>query len=98
MAIETKDFLGNANISFSGIEGEELLLKLDEQGICSSTGSACSSGSPHPSHVLLAIGLTQELAYGSLRITIGEENTKEDIDFLVQQLVEIIPKLRQNKW
>lgn len=88
---------GNANISFSGIEGEELLLKLDERGICSSTGSACSSGMPNPSHVLLAIGLPKELAYGSLRITIGEENTKEDIDFLVEQLVEIVSRLRENR-
>lgn len=87
---------GNANISFEGIEGEELLLKLDERGICSSTGSACSSGMPSPSHVLLSIGLPKELAYGSLRITIGEENTKDDIDFLVEQLVEIVPKLREN--
>lgn len=79
-----------------GVEGEELLLKLDEKGICTSTGSACSSGTPHPSHVLLAIGLKQELAYGSLRVTIGEENTKEDIDFLIEQLVEIIPKLRNS--
>lgn len=87
---------GNANISFEGIEGEELLLKLDERGVCSSTGSACSSGMPNPSHVLLAIGLPKQLAYGSLRITIGEENTKEDIDFLVEQLVDIVPKLREN--
>lgn len=86
---------GNANVSFEGIEGEELLLKLDEKGICASAGSACSSGSPTPSHVLLAIGLKPELAYGSLRISLGEENTKEDIDFLVEQLVEIIPKLRK---
>ena len=86
---------GNANISFTGIEGEELLLKLDEKGICASTGSACSSGSPNPSHVLLAIGLEKEMAFGSLRITIGEENTKEDIDFLVEQIVEIVPKLRE---
>lgn len=73
-----------------------MLLKLDEKGICVSSGSACSSGMPHPSHVLLAIGLPQELAYGSLRVTMGEENTKEDIDFLVEQLVEIVPKLRNN--
>lgn len=92
----TRRLPGNANLSFAGIEGEELLLKLDERGICCSTGSACSSGMPNPSHVLLAIGLPKELAYGSLRITIGEENTKEDIDFLVEQLVEIVPKLRQN--
>ncbi len=86
---------GNTNISFEGIHGEELLLKLDEKGICASAGSACSSGTPSPSHVLLAIGLKPELAYGSLRITLGEENTKEDIDFLIEQLAEIIPKLRK---
>ena len=85
---------GNANISFSGIEGEELLLKLDEKGICASSGSACSSGQPSPSHVLLAIGLQKDLAYSALRITIGKENTKEDIDFLVKQLVEIVQNLR----
>lgn len=92
----TKRLPGNANISFVGIEGEELLLKLDERGICCSTGSACSSGMPNPSHVLLAIGLPKELAYSSLRITIGEENTKEDIDFLVEQLAELVPMLREN--
>ena len=86
---------GNANISFEGINAEELLLKLDQRGICASAGSACSSGSANPSHVLLALGLEQSLAYGSLRITLGEENEKEDIDFLVEQLVEIIPTLRQ---
>lgn len=88
---------GNVNISFKGIRGEELLLKLDEKGICASTGSACSMGSASPSHVLLAIGLKPELAYGSLRITMGEENSKEDVDFLIQQLEEIIPKLRKNQ-
>lgn len=96
MEIEQKDFLGNANISFANIEGEELLLKLDEKGICASVGSACSSGDSKPSHVLLAIGLSKEYEKGSLRITIGEENTKEDINYLVEQLVDIIPKLREN--
>lgn len=86
---------GNANISFKSVIGEDLLLKLDEKGICASTGSACSSGSSKPSHVLLAIGLDQEFAQGSLRITLGEENTKEDIDFLVEQLENIIPDLRK---
>ena len=85
---------GNCNISFEGIEAEELLLKLDERGICVSSGSACSSGSGEPSHVLLAIGLEKELAYGTIRVTIGKENTKDDIDFLVESLVEIIPSLR----
>lgn len=85
---------GNANISFEGIEGSELLVKLDERGICASTGSACSSGSIEPSHVLVAIGLESKFAGGSLRITIGEENTKEDIDYLVNCLEEIIKDLR----
>ena len=88
---------GNANISFENVSGEELLLKLDERGICASTGSACSSGSSKPSHVLLAIGLEKEMSHGSLRITIGEENTKDDIDFLVEQLEDIIKELRENK-
>lgn len=86
---------GNVNISFKNIIGEDLLLKLDEKGICASTGSACSSGFSKPSHVLLAIGLKQEFAQGSLRITLGEENTKEDVDFLIEQLVNIIPSLRE---
>lgn len=89
---------GNANISFRSIIGEDLLLKLDEKGICASTGSACSAGTSDPSHVLLAIGLEKEFAQGSLRITLGEENTKEDIDYLVEQLVEIIPKLRERSY
>ena len=87
---------GNANISFNKVDGGTLLLKLDEKGICASTGSACSSGSSSPSHVLLALGLEKEMSNGSLRITLGEENTKEDIDFLIKQLVEIIPDLRKD--
>lgn len=90
----TKRLPGNSNISFKFIEGEALLLNLDFKGICASTGSACASGSMEPSHVLLAIGLPHEIAHGSLRITIGEENTKEDIDYLVESLVEIVKKLR----
>ena len=85
---------GNANFSFKGIEGEELLLKLDENGICASSGSACSSGSSNPSHVLTAIGLSKDLAYGTLRITMGKENTKEDVDYLISNLVDIVEKLR----
>ncbi len=85
---------GNANISFRFIEGESLLLNLDMKGICASSGSACTSGSLDPSHVLLAIGLPHEIAHGSLRITFGRENTKEDVDFLVNSLVEIVEKLR----
>lgn len=90
----TKRLPGNANISFKFIEGEALLLNLDMKGICASSGSACTSGSLEPSHVLLAIGLPHEIAHGSLRITIGDENTKEDIDFLVGTLVEVVKKLR----
>ncbi len=85
---------GNANISFEFIEGESLLLNLDMNGICASSGSACTSGSLAPSHVLLAIGLPHEIAHGSLRITFGEENTEEDVHFLVDTLVTIVEKLR----
>ena len=87
---------GNANISFEGVDAQELILYLDARGICASAGSACSSGSTSPSHVLLAIGLGDEFASGSLRITFGKENTKEDVDFLVNALVEIVEKLRNN--
>ena len=86
---------GNSNISFRFIDGEALLLKLDMNGICASTGSACSSGSSEPSHVLLAIGLKEDMAKGSLRITFGDENTKEDVDYLVNTLVDAVEKLRQ---
>ena len=86
---------GNANFSFEFVEGESLLLNLDLKGICASSGSACTSGSLDPSHVLIAIGLPKEIAYGSLRTSFGEENTKEDIDFLVDNLVEIIDRLRK---
>lgn len=85
---------GNANFSFRFIEGESLLLKLDAKGICASSGSACTSGSTDPSHVLTAIGLPKELAQGSLRTTFGEENTNEDIDYLVENLKEIVGDLR----
>lgn len=87
---KTNRLPGNCNISFPNIEGEEILLKLDEKGICASSGSACSSGSSTPSHVLLAIGLPQELAQGTLRVTLGDDNTKEDIDYLVDKLIEIM--------
>lgn len=90
----TKRLPGNANISFRFIEGESLLLNLDMKGICASSGSACTSGSLDPSHVLLAIGLPHEIAHGSLRITFGYENTKEDVDFLVDTLVEVVQRLR----
>ena len=86
---------GNSNISFRFIEGEGLLLNLDLKEICASSGSACTSGSLDPSHVLLAIGLPHEIAHGSLRITIGKYNTKEEIDYLVKNLVEIVNRLRE---
>lgn len=86
---------GNNNISFRFIEGEGLLLNLDLKGICASSGSACTSGSLDPSHVLLAIGLPHEIAHGSLRISIGKYNTKEEIDYVVENLVEIVGRLRE---
>lgn len=81
---------GNANFSFKNIEGGELLFRLDDVGICASTGSACNSGSGEPSHVLMAIGVKEQIYKATLRITLGIDNTKEDIDFLVNKLVEII--------
>lgn len=81
---------GNSNISFKGINGEELLMKLDEKGICASAGSACSSGSSLPSHVLTAIGLEREYLEGTLRVTFGDDNTKDDVDYLVDNLVAFI--------
>ena len=90
----TKRLSGNSNICFEFVDGEALLLKLDEKGICVSTGSACSSGNDNPSHVLLAIGVPRDKAKGSLRVTFGKENTKEDVDFLVEALVEIVNDLR----
>ena len=86
---------GNANFSFELVDGQSLLLNLDAKGICASSGSACSTGSSNPSHVLLAIGLSPELAYGALRTTFGEENTKEDIDYLVNSLQETVDRLRK---
>lgn len=84
----------NANFSFRFIEGESLLIMLDGKGICASSGSACTSGSLDPSHVLLAIGLPHEIAHGSLRLTINEEITKEDIDYVVENLKTIVERLR----
>lgn len=86
---------GNANFSFEFIEGESLLLMLDMKGIAASSGSACTSGSLDPSHVLLAIGLPHETAHGSLRITFGEENTHEDVDYLMEVLPMIVDRLRE---
>lgn len=85
---------GNANISFRFIEGEGMLLNLDLKGICASSGSACTSGSLDPSHVLLAIGLPHEIAHGSLRISIGKDNTKEEVDYLLDNLEQIVKRLR----
>ncbi len=85
----------NVNFSFEFIEGESLLLWLDINGIAASSGSACTSGSLDPSHVLLGIGLKHEIAHGSLRITLGEENTYEEIDYMLAKLCEIVEKLRQ---
>ncbi len=85
---------GNVNISIEGIEGESLLLSLDMYGICASSGSACTSGSLDPSHVLLAIGLKHEVAHGSLRISLSDENTEEDVDKILEVLPEIVSRLR----
>lgn len=86
---------GNANFSFPGINGEELLIHLDERGICASAGSACTTGTTNPSHVLVAIGLDKNLSKGALRVSFGDENTLEDVDFLVNSLVEIINKMKE---
>ena len=84
----------NANFSFQFIEGESMLIMLDDKGICGSSGSACTSGSLDPSHVLLAIGLPHEIAHGSLRLSLSEETTKEDIDYTVDNLKAIVARLR----
>lgn len=86
---------GNVNVAFEYIEGESLLLLLDLAGICASTGSACSSNSLEPSHVLLSIGLPVERAHGSLRLTLTHENTQEDVDYILEKLPEIVTKLRR---
>ncbi|MDK2836891.1 MAG: cysteine desulfurase [Thermosediminibacterales bacterium] len=85
----------NVNVCFEFIEGESLLLNLDLKGICASSGSACTSGSLNPSHVLLAIGLKHEVAHGSLRLTLGKDNTEEDINYVLEVLPGIVDKLRQ---
>lgn len=85
---------GNANFSFKYIEGESILLLLDAKGICVSTGSACSSKSLEPSYVLLSIGLLHETAHGSIRVSIGKHNTKEEVDYLIESIVEVVSKLR----
>ncbi len=91
----TKRLPGNVNISFEGIEGESLLLFLNMAGICASSGSACTSGSLDPSHVLLAIGLPHEIAHGSLRLSLAEENTYEEIDFVIEEVNKIVNRLRE---
>ncbi|MBZ4662455.1 MAG: nifS [Caloramator sp.] len=85
---------GNINVSFQFIEGESLLLLLDHYGICASTGSACSSGSLDPSHVLMAIGLPHEIAHGSLRLSLGDLNKEEDVDYVLEVLLQIVQRLR----
>lgn len=85
---------GNINISFEGVEGESLLLLLDMNGICASSGSACTSGSLDPSHVLLAIGLPHEIAHGSLRLSLSEDTTAEDVDYILATIPPIIERLR----
>lgn len=85
---------GNSNISFKNINGSELLLKLDEKGICASAGSACSSGNSTPSHVLTAIGVDSEYAEGTLRVTFGDENTQEDLEYLIKNLKDIVRNLK----
>ena len=85
---------GNVSLCFEGVEGESLLLLLDAKGICASSGSACTSGSLDPSHVLLAIGRPHEVAHGSLRLTICEDNTEEEIDYILAELPPIVDHLR----
>ncbi len=85
---------GNVNFCFEGIEGESLLLLLDDRGICASSGSACTSGSLDPSHVLLAIGRVHDVAHGSLRLSIGEDVTEEEIDYMIQSVKEVVEYLR----
>jgi cysteine desulfurase len=91
----TKRLPGNVNFCFRFIEGESLLLSLDMEGIAGSSGSACTSGSLDPSHVLLAIGLPHEIAHGSLRLSLGIYNTEEEVDFVVEKLIEIVDRLRK---
>jgi cysteine desulfurase len=90
----TKRLPNNANFRFTGIEGESMVLQLDSKGIATSTGSACSSKKLEPSHVLLAIGLKEVDAHGSLRISLGKENTKDDIDYAVKSIKEVVESLR----
>jgi cysteine desulfurase len=91
----TQRLPNNANFSFSGVEGEPILLGLDMAGIAASSGSACSSGSLEPSHVLLALGQSAEVARGSLRLTLGKDNTEEQVDYLLEVLPDLVERLRQ---
>ena len=91
----TERLPNNINFSFEGVEGESILLGLDMAGVAASSGSACSSGSLEPSHVLLALGQTAELARSSLRISLGKENTEEEVDYLLSALVDLVQRLRQ---
>ena len=90
----TKRLPGNVSFCFEGIEGESLLLLLDAKGICASSGSACTSGSLDPSHVLLAIGRPHEVAHGSLRLTLSEENTQEEVDYIIDETAKVVEYLR----
>ena len=87
---------GNVNISFASVEGESVLIMLDMQGICASSGSACTTGALDPSHVLLALGLSPDLARGSLRLTLSEDNTEEEMDIVVEELKRIVERLRKH--
>lgn len=88
---------GNINLSFDFIDGDTLLMLLDSEGICASSGSACSAGALEPSHVLMAIGLNEDLAKGSLRLTLGYKTTEEDIEYVVNIIKEVVSKIRDNK-
>ena len=90
----TKRLPGNVSFCFEGIEGESLLLLLDAKGICASSGSACTSGSLDPSHVLLAIGRPHEVAHGSLRLTLSEENTQDEVDYIIEETTKVVKYLR----
>lgn len=88
---------GNVNVSFESVDGDTLLMLLDSEGICASSGSACSAGALEPSHVLMAIGLNKDLAKGSLRLTLGYKTTEEDVEYVVNTIKEVVNKIRDNK-
>ena len=87
-------YLGTLNISFEYIEGESLILRLDMEGICVSTGSACTSGSMEPSHVLAALGLQPQLAQGTVRFSLGKDNTETEIDEVIEKVPKIVEQMR----